>query len=167
MALNLNDNSVDIVIFGDSNLVYVGSLVFGTGNIVNVPICAQLLGRIVDGIEQSVDGKGRIKVSKLNYSIVDVKAPGIIPRQSVSQPLLIGIKAIDSTISIDREQRGLIIRDRQTGKSNLLSFRQWNNIIYLRCNKAEKIKCGAFTSSFTKRMDAGVQLVDFFLLRFS
>jgi len=119
MALNLNDNSVDIVIFGDSNLVSVGSLVFGTGNIVNVPTGAQLLGRIVDGIGQPVDGKGRIKVPKLNYSIVDVKAPGIIPRQSVSQPLLTGTKAVDSMIPIGRGQRELIIGDRQTGKTTI------------------------------------------------
>jgi len=141
MALNLNADSVDIVIFGDAKYVSVGQLVFGTGNILNVPTGAQLLGRVVNGIGHAIDGKGIINVQKQNYSLVDIKAPGIIPRKSVHEPLLTGIKAIDSMIPIGKGQRELIIGDRQTGKTTIAidTILNQQTISYHKSN--EKVYC--------------------------
>ena len=118
MALNLEVDNVGIVIFGDDREIKEGDTVKRTGAIVEVPVGKELLGRVVDGLGNPIDGKGPIK-SKTN-SRVDVKAPGILPRKSVHEPMQTGLKAIDSLIPIGRGQRELIIGDRQTGKTAVI-----------------------------------------------
>lgn len=115
MALNLETDCVGVVIFGDDRGIREGDSVKRTGAIVEVPIGDGLLGRVVDGLGNPIDGKGPLKNVKM--SRVEVKAPGIIPRQSVDQPMQTGLKAIDSLVPIGRGQRELIIGDRQTGKT--------------------------------------------------
>ncbi len=115
MALNLESDNVGIVIFGDTHLIKEGSRVTRTKKIVEVPVGKGLLGRVVDSLGNPIDGKGPIEATE--YRRVEVKAPGIIDRQSVSEPMQTGIKAIDSLIPIGRGQRELIIGDRQTGKT--------------------------------------------------
>jgi F-type H+-transporting ATPase subunit alpha len=115
MALNLEIDNVGIVIFGDDRTIQEGDTVKRTGNIVDVPVGQGLLGRVVDGLGNPIDGKGPIEGSERRR--VDVKAPGIIPRQSVNEPVQTGLKAIDSLIPVGRGQRELIIGDRQTGKT--------------------------------------------------
>ena len=115
MALNLEESNVGIVIFGDDREILEGDTVKRTGSIVDVPVGEELLGRVVDGLGEPVDGKGPIN-SKLR-SRAEVKAPGIIPRQSVNQPMPTGLKAVDALIPIGRGQRELVIGDRQTGKT--------------------------------------------------
>ena len=118
MALNLEEDNVGIVIFGDDRGIKEGDTVKRTGNIVEVPTGRGLLGRVVDGLGIPIDGKGPIKDAK--QSRVEVKAPGIIPRKSVHEPMQTGLKAIDSLIPIGRGQRELIIGDRQTGKTAVI-----------------------------------------------
>jgi len=118
MALNLESDNVGIVIFGDSQKIKEGSSVKRTGKIVEVPVGKGLLGRVVDALGNPIDGKGPIQATE--YRRVEVKAPGIIARQSVSEPMQTGIKAIDSLIPIGRGQRELIIGDRQTGKTAIV-----------------------------------------------
>ena len=115
MALNLEIDNVGVVIFGSDREIKEGDLVKRTSSIVDVPVGMELLGRVVDGLGNPVDGKGPIK-SKLR-SVADVKAPGIIPRKSVHEPMATGLKSVDSLIPIGRGQRELIIGDRQTGKT--------------------------------------------------
>jgi F-type H+-transporting ATPase subunit alpha len=115
MALNLEDSNVGVVIFGDDRSILEGDTVKRTGAIVDVPVGPELLGRVVDGLGEAIDGKGAI-VSKLR-SRAEVKAPGIIPRKSVHEPMPTGLKAVDALIPIGRGQRELIIGDRQTGKT--------------------------------------------------
>jgi F-type H+/Na+-transporting ATPase subunit alpha len=115
MALNLESDNVGIVIFGNDREIKEGQTVKRTGAIVDVPIGKGLLGRVVDALGNPIDGKGPIKSDK--RARVDVKAPGIIPRKSVHEPMATGLKAIDSLIPIGRGQRELIIGDRQTGKT--------------------------------------------------
>jgi F-type H+-transporting ATPase subunit alpha len=115
MALNLETDNVGIVIFGDDRNIHEGSLVKRTGTIVSVPVGKALLGRVVDALGNPIDGKGPIRAEETR--LVDVKAPGIIPRRSVHEPMATGLKAIDSLIPIGRGQRELIIGDRQTGKT--------------------------------------------------
>ena len=115
MALNLESDNVGVVIFGDDRSIKEGDVVKRTGAIVEVPVGKGLLGRVVDGLGNPIDGKGPIKGEKM--SRVDVKAPGIIPRKSVHEPMATGLKAIDALIPIGRGQRELIIGDRQTGKT--------------------------------------------------
>jgi len=115
MALNLESDNVGIVIFGDDREIREGQTVKRTAAIVDVPIGKELLGRVVDALGNPIDGKGPINASK--RARVDVKAPGIIPRRSVHEPMATGLKAIDSMIPIGRGQRELIIGDRQTGKT--------------------------------------------------
>ena len=115
MALNLETDNVGIVIFGDDRDIKEGDTVKRTGAIVDVPVGRGLLGRVVDALGNPIDGKGPIEGTK--RSRVDVKAPGIIPRKSVHEPMQTGLKAIDSLIPIGRGQRELIIGDRQTGKT--------------------------------------------------
>ncbi len=115
MALNLEIDNVGIVIFGNDREIKEGQTVKRTGAIVDVPIGKGLLGRVVDALGNPIDGKGPIKADK--RARVDVKAPGIIPRKSVNEPMATGLKAIDSLIPIGRGQRELIIGDRQTGKT--------------------------------------------------
>jgi F-type H+/Na+-transporting ATPase subunit alpha len=118
MALNLEADNVGVVIFGDDRDVKEGDTVSRTGAIVDVPVGKGLLGRVVDGLGNPIDGKGPI-VSDARMR-VEVKAPGIIPRKSVHEPMQTGIKAIDSLIPIGRGQRELIIGDRQTGKTAVI-----------------------------------------------
>ncbi|MGL4727893.1 MAG: F0F1 ATP synthase subunit alpha [Bosea sp. (in: a-proteobacteria)] len=115
MALNLEQDNVGVVIFGSDREIAEGQTVKRTGSIVDVPVGKELLGRVVDGLGNPIDGKGPIK-TKLR-SRVDVKAPGIIPRKSVHEPMATGLKSIDAMIPVGRGQRELIIGDRQTGKT--------------------------------------------------
>ncbi len=118
MALNLEDDNVGVVIFGDDRSIREGDTVKRTGAIVDVPVGKELLGRVVDGLGQPIDGKGGIAGAK--RARVEVKAPGIVPRRSVHEPMQTGIKAIDSLIPVGRGQRELIIGDRQTGKTAII-----------------------------------------------
>jgi len=115
MALNLETDNVGIVIFGNDREIKEGQTVKRTGSIVDVPVGKGLLGRVVDALGNPIDGKGPIKSDERKR--VDVKAPGIIPRKSVNEPMATGLKAIDALIPIGRGQRELIIGDRQTGKT--------------------------------------------------
>ena len=116
MALNLEKDNVGVVIFGNDRTIKEGDIVKRTGAIVDAPVGKGLLGRVVDALGNPIDGKGDLD-KKLERKRVDVKAPGIIPRQSVYQPMQTGLKAIDSLIPVGRGQRELIIGDRQTGKT--------------------------------------------------
>jgi F-type H+-transporting ATPase subunit alpha len=115
MALNLEADNVGVVIFGDDRTIKEGDTVKRTGAIVEVPVGRGLLGRVVNALGEPIDGKGPIADVKM--SRVEVKAPGIIPRRSVHEPMQTGLKAIDSLIPIGRGQRELVIGDRQTGKT--------------------------------------------------
>ncbi len=115
MALNLETDNVGAVIFGDDRTIKEGDTVKRTGSIVDVPVGPALLGRVIDGLGNPIDGKGPIESTE--RARVDVKAPGIIPRKSVTEPMQTGLKAIDSLIPVGRGQRELIIGDRQTGKT--------------------------------------------------
>ncbi|MEE2704911.1 MAG: F0F1 ATP synthase subunit alpha [Pseudomonadota bacterium] len=118
MALNLENDNVGIVIFGDDSGIKEGDIVKRTGDIVDVPVGTGLLGRVVDALGNPIDGKGEIKSSERR--LAEIKAPGIIPRTSVHEPVQTGLKAIDSLIPVGRGQRELIIGDRQTGKTAVI-----------------------------------------------
>ena len=118
MALNLESDNVGVVIFGNDRTIKEGDMVKRTGAIVDVPVGKGLLGRVVDALGNPIDGKGPIKGS--GRGRVEVKAPGIIPRRSVHEPMQTGLKAIDILIPIGRGQRELIIGDRQTGKTAII-----------------------------------------------
>lgn len=113
MALNLEPDNVGVVVFGNDKLIKEGDIVKRTGAIVDVPVGDELLGRVVDALGNPIDGKGAIG-SNQRFR-VGIKAPGIIPRISVREPMQTGIKAVDSLVPIGRGQRELIIGDRQTG----------------------------------------------------
>ena len=115
MALNLEADNVGIVIFGDDRSIKEGDTVKRTKSIVDVPVGEALLGRVVDGLGNPIDGKGPI--ASTERRVADVKAPGIIPRKSVHEPMATGLKSVDAMIPIGRGQRELIIGDRQTGKT--------------------------------------------------
>ncbi|MBU6497711.1 MAG: F0F1 ATP synthase subunit alpha [Rhodospirillales bacterium] len=117
MALNLETDNVGVVIFGDDRQIREGDTVARTGRIVDVPVGRGLLGRVVDGLGNPIDGKGPIEGER---RLVEVKAPGIIPRKSVHEPMQTGVKAIDALIPIGRGQRELVIGDRQTGKTAVI-----------------------------------------------
>ncbi|HIN75233.1 MAG TPA: F0F1 ATP synthase subunit alpha [Rhodospirillales bacterium] len=141
MTLNLEEDNVGVVIFGDDHTIREGDTVKRTGEIVDVPIGKELLGRVVDALGNPVDGKGPINASERN--LIEVKAPGIIPRKSVHEPMQTGIKAIDSLIPIGRGQRELIIGDRQTGKTaiivdTILNQKKLNDAA---ANDSEKLFC--------------------------
>jgi len=118
MALNLETDNVGIVVFGNDRSIREGDTVTRTGTIVDVPIGEGLLGRVVDGLGDAIDGKGGLE--GLKRSRVEVKAPGIIPRKSVHEPMQTGLKSIDALIPVGRGQRELIIGDRQTGKTAVI-----------------------------------------------
>ncbi len=118
MALNLETDNVGIVVFGDDRMIREGDTVTRTGTIVDVPIGMGLLGRVVDGLGNAIDGHGAIEGAE--RSRVEVKAPGIIPRKSVHEPMQTGLKSIDALIPVGRGQRELIIGDRQTGKTAVI-----------------------------------------------
>ncbi|KAJ1907124.1 Alpha subunit of the F1 sector of mitochondrial F1F0 ATP synthase [Coemansia sp. IMI 209127] len=130
MALNLEADNVGIVVFGNDRLIKEGDTVKRTGSIVDVPVGQALLGRVVDALGNPIDGKGPIKTNQRSRAMV--KAPGIIPRQSVHEPMQTGTKSIDSMLPIGRGQRELIIGDRQTGKTSvtldtILNQKRWND----------------------------------------
>ena len=118
MALNLETDNVGVVIFGDDRQIREGDTVSRTGSIVDVPVGDGLLGRVVDGLGNPIDGKGPL--TNVKQMRVEVKAPGIIPRKSVHEPMQTGLKAIDALIPVGRGQRELIIGDRQTGKTAVI-----------------------------------------------
>ncbi|MHA6689108.1 F0F1 ATP synthase subunit alpha [Devosia sp. A449] len=118
MALNLETDNVGVVIFGNDRAIKEGDVVKRTGSIVDTPVGMGLLGRVVDGLGNPIDGKGPIEHTERRR--VDVKAPGILPRKSVHEPMSTGLKSIDALIPIGRGQRELIIGDRQTGKSAII-----------------------------------------------
>jgi len=115
MALNLEESNVGVVIFGDDREILEGNVVKRTGAIVDVPVGEELLGRVVDGLGEPIDGLGPLNTA--TRSRAECKAPGIIPRQSVNEPVQTGLKAVDALIPIGRGQRELVIGDRQTGKT--------------------------------------------------
>ena len=118
MALNLETDNVGVVIFGSDRDIKEGDTVKRTGAIVDVPVGPELLGRVVDALGNPIDGKGPINATR--RARVDVKAPGIIPRKSVHEPMSTGLKAIDALIPVGRGQRELVIGDRQTGKTAII-----------------------------------------------
>ncbi len=118
MALNLEENSVGVVIFGSDESIKEGDLVKRTDNIVSVPVGKELLGRVVNALGEPIDGLGKINARKFSNS--EIKAPGIIERRSVHEPIQTGLKIIDALIPIGRGQRELIIGDRQTGKTSII-----------------------------------------------
>ncbi len=118
MALNLEVDNVGVVLFGSDRDIKEGDTVKRTGAIVEVPVGKELLGRVVDPLGNPIDGKGPIKTK--THARVDVKAPGIIPRKSVHEPMATGLKAVDALIPVGRGQRELIIGDRQTGKTAII-----------------------------------------------
>ncbi len=118
MALNLETDNVGVVIFGNDRAIKEGDVVKRTGAIVDTPVGKGLLGRVVDGLGNPIDGKGPIEHTERRR--VDVKAPGILPRKSVHEPMSTGLKAIDALIPIGRGQRELVIGDRQTGKTAII-----------------------------------------------
>ena len=115
MALNLENDNVGVVLFGGDSSIKEGDIVKRTGNIVDVPVGRGTLGRVLDALGNPIDGKGALK--DVTRSRVEVKAPGIIARKSVHEPMQTGLKAVDSLVPIGRGQRELIIGDRQTGKT--------------------------------------------------
>ncbi len=130
MALNLEQDNVGVVIFGNDRGVKEGDIVKRTGTIVEVPVGKGLLGRVVDALGNPIDGKGPIEAA--GQRRVDVKAPGIVPRKSVHEPMSTGIKAVDALIPVGRGQRELVIGDRQTGKTAILldtiiNQKRWNS----------------------------------------
>ncbi|MBA5726327.1 MULTISPECIES: F0F1 ATP synthase subunit alpha [Bombella] len=118
MALNLESDSVGVVIFGEGDRISEGDTVLRTGKVVEVPVGKGLLGRVVDALGDPIDGRGPLE--NVEYRRADVRAPGIMPRQSVSEPMQTGIKAIDALVPVGRGQRELVIGDRQTGKTAIL-----------------------------------------------
>ena len=118
MALNLEEDNVGVVIFGSDESIKEGDKVKRTDKIVSVPVGKELLGRVVDALGEPIDGLGPIKAKKFSNS--EVKAPGIISRQPVNEPMATGLKVIDSLTPIGRGQRELIIGDRQTGKTSII-----------------------------------------------
>ncbi|KAK2741910.1 Alpha subunit of the F1 sector of mitochondrial F1F0 ATP synthase [Myotisia sp. PD_48] len=130
MCMNLEAGQVGVVLFGSDRLVKEGETVKRTGEIVDVPVGPELLGRVVDALGNPIDGKGPIKTSEKRRA--QLKAPGILPRKSVNQPVQTGMKSVDSMVPIGRGQRELIIGDRQTGKTavaldTILNQKRWNN----------------------------------------
>ncbi|CAK4034609.1 ATP synthase subunit alpha, mitochondrial [Lecanosticta acicola] len=130
MCMNLEAGQVGVVLFGSDRLVKEGETVKRTGEIVDVPVGLEMLGRVVDALGNPIDGKGPIKTTERRRA--QMKAPGILPRKSVNQPVQTGLKSIDAMVPIGRGQRELIIGDRQTGKTAvaldaMLNQKRWNN----------------------------------------
>jgi F-type H+-transporting ATPase subunit alpha len=138
MALNLEADNVGVVIFGDDRGIKEGDTVKRTGAIVEVPVGKGLLGRVVDALGNPIDGKGPIKFEAKKR--VDVKAPGILPRKSVHEPMATGLKAVDALIPVGRGQRELIIGDRQTGKTAIILDTILNQKAINSAAKSEKDK---------------------------
>jgi F-type H+/Na+-transporting ATPase subunit alpha len=141
MALNLETDNVGVVIFGDDRGIKEGDTVKRTGSIVDVPVGKGILGRVMDALGNPIDGAGAIVATERGR--VDVKAPGIIPRKSVNEPMQTGIKAIDSLIPVGRGQRELIIGDRQTGKTAVIidTILNQKRINAAATDESEKLYC--------------------------
>ncbi|KAI9813744.1 MAG: Alpha subunit of the F1 sector of mitochondrial F1F0 ATP synthase [Phylliscum demangeonii] len=140
MCMNLEAGQVGVVLFGSDRLVKEGETVKRTGEIVDVPVGPELLGRVVDALGNPIDGKGPIKTTEKRRA--QLKAPGILPRHSVNQPVQTGLKSVDAMVPIGRGQRELIIGDRQTGKTavaldTILNQKRWNNSN----DEAKKLYC--------------------------
>ena len=156
MALNLETDNVGVVIFGDDREIREGDTVSRTGEIVDVPVGKALLGRVVDALGNPIDDKGPIQAAETRR--VEVKAPGIIPRRSVHEPMQTGLKAIDALIPIGRGQRELIIGDRQTGKTAVIV----DTIINQKTNNAsgdEKVKLYCIYVAIGQKRSTVAQLV--------
>ena len=134
IALNLEKDLVGIALFGNDNQVSEGDRAFRTHSIISIPTGPQLLGRVVDSLGNTIDGDTALEHTAVDYTLLDVKAPGIIDRESVKQPLQTGIVAVDSMIPIGKGQRELIIGDRQTGKTAIAI----DTILNQRAQHAEK-----------------------------
>ncbi len=141
MALNLEADNVGVVIFGNDRTIKEGDTVKRTGDIVSVPVGKGLLGRVVDGLGNPIDGRGDL--TDVKVTLAEVKAPGIIPRKSVHEPMQTGVKAIDSLIPIGRGQRELVIGDRQTGKTAIIldTIINQKRINDLAKDESEKLYC--------------------------
>jgi proton translocating ATP synthase F1 alpha subunit len=140
MALNLENDNVGVVLFGGDNAVNEGDIVKRTGNIVDVPTGKGTLGRVMDALGNPIDGKGALK--NVTKSRVEVKAPGIIARKSVHEPMQTGLKAVDSLVPIGRGQRELIIGDRQTGKTAIAIDAMLNQkIVNQSQDESKKLYC--------------------------
>jgi len=141
MALNLQEDNVGVVLFGDDRNIGEGDTVKRTGTIVDIPVGKELLGRVINGVGEPIDGKGPIDTTERREA--DVKAPGIIPRKSVHEPVQTGIKAIDCLIPVGRGQRELIIGDRQTGKTAIIidTIINQKRINEKAASEAEKLYC--------------------------
>ena len=141
MALNLETDNVGVVIFGDDRSIKEGDTVKRTGEIIDVPVNKSLLGRVVNGLGEPIDGKGPLEGAERTR--LEVKAPGIIPRKSVHEPMQTGLKAIDSLIPVGRGQRELIIGDRQTGKTAIIvdTILNQKNINDAAKDDSEKMHC--------------------------
>ena len=141
MALNLEEDNVGVVLFGSDEGIREGDVVRRTDRIVSVPVGKALLGRVVDALGQPIDGLGNIETSEFSNS--EVKAPGIIERRSVHEPVQTGLKIIDSLIPIGRGQRELIIGDRQTGKTSIIldTIINQKKINDVAASDAEKLFC--------------------------
>ena len=140
MALNLETDNVGIVIFGEDRAIREGDTVTRTGQIVDVPVGKGLLGRVVDALGNPIDGKGPIETTERR--LVEVKAPGIMPRQSVTEPMMTGLKAIDALVPVGRGQRELIIGDRQTGKTSVVVDAFLNQkAVNARGDESKKLYC--------------------------
>jgi len=140
MALNLEMDNVGVSIFGDDTGIKEGDTVKRTGEIVDVPVGKGLLGRVVDGLGNPIDGKGPIESTDRRR--IEIKAPGIIPRQSVTEPMQTGIKALDALVPVGRGQRELIIGDRQTGKTAVAIDTILNQkTVNQSTNEKEKLYC--------------------------
>ena len=139
MALNLEVDNVGIVIFGSDRDIKEGDTVKRTNAIVDVPVGEGLLGRVVDGLGNPLDGKGPIAATERR--VADVKAPGIIPRKSVHEPMATGLKSVDAMIPVGRGQRELIIGDRQTGKTAIALDTILNQKVYNDANPEKALHC--------------------------
>ena len=141
MALNLETDNVGVVLFGNDRGIKEGDIVKRTGAIVDTPVGKELLGRVVDALGNPIDGKGPLKAKERRR--VDVKAPGILPRKSVHEPMSTGLKAIDALIPIGRGQRELIIGDRQTGKTAVIldTFLNQKPAHAAKASESEKLYC--------------------------
>ncbi|KAH8921314.1 ATP synthase F1, alpha subunit [Atractiella rhizophila] len=140
MCLNLEADNVGVTIFGSDRLIREGDTVKRTGQIVDVPVGPKLLGRVVDALGNPIDGKGPIEAAERRRT--SLKAPGVLPRRSVNQPMMTGLKSIDAMVPIGRGQRELIIGDRQTGKTavaidTILNQKRWND----GQDEAQKLYC--------------------------
>ena len=140
MALNLETDNVGIVVFGNDREIQEGDIVMRTGSIVDIPIGQEMLGRVFDALGNPIDGHGPVTTSEKRK--IEVKAPGIIPRKSVHEPMQTGVKSVDALVPIGRGQRELIIGDRQTGKTaiaidTIINQKQFNQGV----DESKKLYC--------------------------